>query len=371
MARILLTNFHPIGGGGHVPYLQALTKLNTDGEYTVGVATPKGSRLYQLLAAQNYPHLYACDFPAKLQRELPSIIRNRRLFKDIAQDFRPDIVHCSGSPDLSIAAWADPFGKAYKLVRTHHAIKKIPNTRYHRWLYQSRVSRNIYVSRSAMTLSTAQALLPQDVSVIANGVDLDFFQPIQKDHPLAMQFGIEDDTFCFGSCAGLGSYKRVDSIIQAAQQLQGERKFKIIAIGDQNSGEKLEKLARELGVNQFIYGGFHHDVRPLVSLFDVGFILSDAIETISFAAREMMAMGKPLLSSSFSGLKENVIDGSNGFLVPPGGIDQIADRMRHYLRMSATDYKLFSARAREHAEREFNITDQLSKHRDIYAELTR
>ena len=66
-----------------------------------------------------------------------------------------------------------------------------------------------------------------------------------------------------------------------------------------------------------------------------------------------------------------VIDGCDGFLVPPGDINQIADRMRHYLRMSATDYTLFSTRAREHAEREFNMTDQLSKHRDIYAELTR
>lgn len=366
MARILITNFHPVGGGGHVPYVQALTRLNAESPHTIGVAVPQASRLYTYLAEQGYPHLYACDFPAKIQRELPAIVRNVRRFKAIVADFKPDLVHANGSPDLSIAAWSDPFARHFRLVRTHHAIKKIPHSAYHRWLYQRRVGGNIFVSRSAMEMSCAQGLTPARCEVIENGVDLDHYQPRERDRELAAGLGLADDMLCFGSCAGLGSYKRVDSIIEAARQLQDERPFRIVALGDAGSGAKLQQLAAARGVSQFVYGGFQQDVRPLVALFDVGFILSDAIETISFAAREMMAMGKPLLSSSFSGLKENLIDGENGLLVPPGDIDRIAAAMRRYLRMDAGELAAFAAAARRHAEENFAISRQLARHRAVY-----
>jgi len=359
MARVLITNFHPIGGGGHVPYIQALTVIGRVSPHCIGVAAPEDSRIYRYLMEQRFPYLFPCDFPAKIQRELPSIIAAIRRFKAVVREFRPDIVHANGSPDLSIAAWSDPFAKHYRLIRTHHAIKGIPNTAYHRWLYDRRVLGNVFVSRSAREMSSELGLAPSNTVVIENGVDLSHFSPRPRDRDLAAHYGISDDTFCFGSCAGLGGYKRVDAIIEAARLISRNRKFKILALGDQAAGERLQQLAAKTGVSEFVYGGFHKDVRPLVSLFDVGFVLSDAIETVSFAAREMMAMGKPLLSSSFSGLKENVVDGENGLLIEPGRIDQIARAMEHYLQMDRAELARFGSAARRYAEEKFNIDKQV------------
>jgi glycosyltransferase involved in cell wall biosynthesis len=370
MPRILVTNFHQIGGGGHVPYIQALTKIPGVSEHVIGVATPETSRLYSYLGDVSYPHLYACDFPSKVQRELPSILVNIRKFRKIVSEFKPDIVHVNGGADMLIALWSHPMSRPYALVRTHHAIRNIPRDFYHSLIYKKYVNSNIYVSRTSMELSTENGLSPQNSTIIENGVDLMYFRPITRDMALANKYGIDEDTLCFGSCAGTGSYKRVDTIIDAAvrikETINGNRKFKIMVLGNTSQGVALQNLAKQKGLNEFIYCGFHRDVTRYVSLFDIGFILSDSVETISFAAREMLAMGKPLISSSFSGLKENVHDGVNGILVKPGDINELASAMKYFLGIDKNELAKFSFNAREYACSNFDINRQILSHSLLY-----
>ncbi len=129
---------------------------------------------------------------------------------------------------------------------------------------------------------------------------------------------------------------------------------------------ELEEQARVAGVLRFKHCGFHKDVRGFVSLLDVGFVLSDSIETISFAAREMLAMGKSLISSSYSGLKENVVDGYNGIMVRPGSVDDVVSAMNRFLEMSSDELARFSANARSYAEKNFSVKKQLEQHSVVY-----
>ncbi len=59
------------------------------------------------------------------------------------------------------------------------------------------------------------------------------------------------------------------------------------------------------------------DVRPFIGAIDVGFVLSYRVETISFACREMMAMGKPVIVTRQGGLPENIDAGKDGWVIPP------------------------------------------------------
>jgi len=364
--KILITNFHPRGGGGHVTYIQSLLTLQDDGDIRIAVATPKTSRLYQYLKESGYPDLYVCDFPGKPQKELPSIIRSIRRFRKIVADYKPDIVHVNGGPDLSIALWSHPFGK-YQIVRTHHAIKGLSRDFYHRNVYNQRVSQSIYVSSSSMELSHSGGLVPEGSVAIPNGVDLARFRPdFPKDEAMAARLGLPKDTFVFGSCAGVDAYKRVDLFIEAAARVKSSKPFLILVIGNEEDGRRLEKKAKGLGVAQFKYCGFEKDVRGFVSLLNVGFILSDSIETISFAAREMLAMGKPLISSSFSGLRENVVDGYNGILIRPGNLADVVSAMSRFLEMSSEELARFSANARSYAEENFCVRKQLQRHLAVY-----
>ncbi len=370
MARILITNFHPIGGGGHVPYIEALTRIQLYSDHIIGIATPRTSRLYQYLNDINYPRLFACDFPAKIQKEPFSILKNLRQFIKIVSDFKPDIIHTNGV-DLFIVNFTSFFTLNYKIIRTHHAIKKIPIDPYHKWLYNKRISSNIYVSNTAREISTQDGLKTANTCIIENGVDLSKYYPQSKDTNLAKQLGIDQDTFCFGSIAGTAPYKRVDTIIEAAKKLKEttNKKFKILVLGDELSGQLLQNIAIENGVNEFVFCGFHKDTQKYISLFDVGFVLSDSIETISFAAREMMSMAKPLISSSFSGLKENIVHGHNGLLIEPNNISQLLDAMEFFMDLDLDSLSKFSSRSRQYAEDNFDIRNQVKSHINLYETL--
>jgi glycosyltransferase involved in cell wall biosynthesis len=47
-------------------------------------------------------------------------------------------------------------------------------------------------------------------------------------------------------------------------------------------------------------------------------LASTAVETFSMAMLESMSMGVPVIATNIGGLKEAIIPGENGMLVPPG-----------------------------------------------------
>ena len=369
--RILLTNFHPKGGGGHITYLLSLLNSPLAADYELGVAAPETSRLFQYLKESKWPYVYACDFPAKI-KELGQVLKACAKFRAIVAEFKPNVVHVNGGADLSVVLWSHLGKRPFAIVRTHHAIKALGKDPYHRWIYSGQVQANIYVSESSRRLSQERGLSPRNSCVIVHGLDLDYYRPAPKNEQVMRTLGLGGGDFVFGSRAGLGPYKRVDLMLEAARKLVDRYRFKIVALGEESQGSRLKEKAKSLGLEEmFVYSGYHKDVRPFISVFDAGFILSDAIETISYAAREMLAMGKPLVSSSFSGLKENVAHGLTGFLVRPGSVDDVVAAMEKFLTMDTGTRSRFEANARSFAEANFDVRSQIESHRELYQRLTR
>ena len=367
MTKVLITNCHPTGGGGHVTYIEMLIQISRHSGHIFGVATPKTSLIYEKLKKIEYPYLFTCDFPSRIQKEPIGVFSNLFGFRKIVKTFQPDIIHTNGSPDLFITLWSHLFKRNFKIIRTHHAMKNIGDDVYHKWIYNKCIEENIYVSNSAFSISTASKLKPKKHEVIENGVDLNKYSPRPKDVDILRKYNIEAGTFIFGSCAGIADYKRVDIMIKAASKLKSiKQPYKILVLGEEKFEKTLTNLAKSLGVTEFIYCGFQENVIPYISVFDVGFILSDSVETISFASREMMALEKPILSSSFSGLSENVINGVTGFLVKPGDVDEVTKAMDTFLNMSHEELNQMGKAARKFAISNFDITKQIQSHISIY-----
>ena len=132
------------------------------------------------------------------------------------------------------------------------------------------------------------------------------------------------------------------------------RRVRVLIAGARPPDAVLERVAA-LGVaGRVTFAGLLDDVRPLVAACDAGFVLSHAIETISFACREMMAMGKPVLVSDYAGLPENVRDGEDGWIVRTRDVDAIAAAI---VRMLDARDRLpaMGAAARARAEAEFGL----------------
>ena len=78
--------------------------------------------------------------------------------------------------------------------------------------------------------------------------------------------------------------------------------------------------------------------------------LSEGLGRVVF---EAMACGTPVIGSQVGGIPEMIKDGVNGFLVPPGNIDALADRLRWFLE-HPVEARQMGQRAREFARKFFS-----------------
>ena len=353
--KILLTNFHPHGGGGHSAYLQRLLAGGLADSFDIGLAVPATSRLFQMAQSSRW-RVFACDFPGNI-KEIPGIFRAIGRLGEIRGEFSFVILHCNGSRDQTIATWWNAKqSNPAKIVRTHHAIRQLQTDPYHRWMHLRQTDLHIYVSHAQANICEAGRALKLPASVvIANGVDLQHFTPASKSEAVQRELNLQPDQFVFGSVAGTGAYKRLDLMVQALARLAEHRSRAVmVVLGGESGGRQLGRLAEQLGVaSQFRFVSHQDDVRPYASVFDVGFLLSDAIESSPFAAREMMAMGCPMICSGYSGLLEVVDEGMTGFITRVGDVPSVAQAAELFMKMPPERLQQFRAAARDKAVRCF------------------
>jgi glycosyltransferase involved in cell wall biosynthesis len=202
-----------------------------------------------------------------------------------------------------------------------------------------------------------------EITVIRNGVDTDYFHPIPPDKELKEKYKIGGDDMVFVSVAGTGLHKGWQLLVEAVSKLDNKlkNKIKIILAGAIPNERVREKYIEKLNMNeQVIFTGLLPDVRKVISIADVGFVLSYKIETISFACREMMSMGKAVLVSDFAGLPENVDDGINGWLAKCLNVDSIYEKVNEIIR-NIDKLDQFSVEARKKAEKEFGLKEFIDK----------
>jgi L-malate glycosyltransferase len=363
MTKILITNFHPQqdGGGGHTRYIRTILDSPLRREFEFAVAAPEGSAVWNTGKALGFP-TFACAFPGNL-KEIPQMIAAVRRFERISREWTPDLVHVNGSRDQAIVVlWKKFYGRRVPCLRAHLAVRCIPAHAYNRWSYQQMVQGHVYVGHSAKNISWAgHYLKTPHARVIPVGVDLAFWTPRPKDAAALAQFGLGATEFVFGSHAGMGGHKRTDLFLRAAALVRqgGARPFRILLKGKDGEIQASGQLARALGLSDVVYVRHEPDPRAYLSLIDVGFILSESIEAISYAARELMAMGKPLISSNYAGLVENVDDGLNGRLVECGDVSGVADAIRWFLALPAEALARLGRNARQKAEQVFSVEGQI------------
>ena len=107
--------------------------------------------------------------------------------------------------------------------------------------------------------------------------------------------------------------------------------------------------------DRVIFVGLLDDVRPFLAALDPGFVLSSRVETISFACREMMAMGLPVVVTDVAGLPENVEDGVDGWIVPACAPAAVSEVLREALREPEALAVAMRPRARARALAEFGL----------------
>ncbi|HEX7119641.1 MAG TPA: glycosyltransferase family 4 protein [Longimicrobiales bacterium] len=218
------------------------------------------------------------------------------------------------------------------------------------WLLErplARVYRDVPVE--AVSPSTAADLerrgFARDrIVVIPNGVDLDAYRPTGEPRfarPTLLYLG------------RLKRYKRVDLILRALALLRGRgRDARLIIAGRGDHEPALRRLVAELQLEDIVeLVGFvtEEEKRRLFREAWVH-VLTSPKEGWGITNLEAAACGTPTVASDSPGLRDSVVDGETGFLVPHGDVAALADALDRVLSSGALRDRLGRG-ARAFAER--------------------
>ncbi|HEX7049570.1 MAG TPA: glycosyltransferase family 4 protein [Longimicrobiales bacterium] len=183
------------------------------------------------------------------------------------------------------------------------------------------------------------------ITVIPNGVDLDFYRP----DPTGERFA-EPTLLYLGR---LKRYKRVDLVLRAVAALRDRGiRARLIIAGTGDADGALRRLRAELGLEaQVEMPGFVPEAEKR-RYFRMAWVhvLTSAKEGWGITNIEAAACGTPTVASDSPGLRDSVVDGETGFLVPHGRVDVLADRLERLIRDDVLRQRL-GAGARAFAER--------------------
>ena len=317
-------------------------------------------------ASRGYPTILMAPGPPP--RELPfgvdcQTVEAREPFRDASLSLRIarrlwrdrmewDVLHAhQGHPaTLAAALVARLLGRP--VVTTFHLMP--PEPRGVRRLVQGSAIRYM------MKASTERVFVSEDTkrqfrgegTVIHNGVDVARIRSLLGNRSdLRGELGLDGCVIAFaGRMARVKGYMDLLRAMRNARDAGAD--VRLIATGRAPDAERPDtaRLVKELGIGPFIVDlGDREDHLRFLPAADV-FALPSYREGLPISLLEAMAAGLPVIASEVGGIPEIIKDGREGFLLPPGDVDALADRIlrlanRPDVRASMGERALESARA--------------------------
>ncbi|HEX8247872.1 MAG TPA: glycosyltransferase family 4 protein [Pyrinomonadaceae bacterium] len=165
--------------------------------------------------------------------------------------------------------------------------------------------------------------------------------------------------------------KGLNEIVEACRRLKTEGfEFRFEAFG---AGELKEffvsEMTKLLG-EKFRYGGVVSGAEKWRELAkaDVFLLPSRYGEGLPVALLEAMAAGCCVVVSEMASIGAVVKDGANGFLVAPGDVNQLTEKLR-LLLLNRVDAESLQKNARETIKAKFDLSDYIKRLENIYAEI--
>jgi glycosyltransferase involved in cell wall biosynthesis len=258
----------------------------------------------------------------------------------LIDDERIDIVHCTLQISLFMGRRAlRHCRRRPQFVTAIHTTKNVSlkNELFDRILYSFMLAR----CRSIIFVCQAQAdywgkkypWLQAKSEVVYNGVDTDYFNPALDDaagHTFRQRQGLPADAFVIACIAGFRPEKGHNLLVEAFAGL--DSRCHLLLAGDGPLRKDIERRVADAGLGDRVHFlGNVADVRPLLSASNLSVLSSTAVETFSIAMLESMAMEVPVVASDVGGLREAVIPGTSGRIVPIADVKALREAIRAYI----------------------------------------
>lgn len=214
---------------------------------------------------------------------------------------------------------------------------------------------------------------PDTIIVIWNGVDTKAFcpraiAPAKRAEALGLDY-LELDTFVVGMGVQLRKFKDIPTLMRAAvrvkEQKEGKILFVVAGIGPLEAA--LKSLAGQLEIEDcFKFVGRIEDMPSFLNAIDV-LALTSPFEGLGVIALEAMATGKPVVTTDSGGIRDCVIDGETGIIVPVGDDKSLAESIVKLSNDRQLCYKMGQVGLRR-ARRYFTLEQYNQAYWDLIAD---
>jgi glycosyltransferase involved in cell wall biosynthesis len=279
---------------------------------------------------------------------LPSLVRPIHPWKDclawtrltaLFRARRPDIVHTHSSKAGVLGRLAAARAGVPSVVHTIHGPSfgafqgAIANGVYRAAeRYAARVTSHFVSVADAMTQQYLAAGIgrPDQYTTIFSGFDLAPFLAATNDLQLRAKLGLSAEDVVIGKVARLFKLKGHDDLLTIAPQLvQGCPRVKFLLVGDGLWRSRLEQKVRVLGLERHVvFTGLvpPEAIPPLMGVMDLLVHLSTR-EGLPRALPQALASARPVVAYDCDGAREVCLEGKTGFLVRPGNLTSLKQRL--------------------------------------------
>lgn len=206
--------------------------------------------------------------------------------------------------------------------------------------------------------------------LLLNAIDSEELVREQGGAVLRENLGIPAEAILIGNFARLSPEKGQRILLQALRDVrQLHPSVRLIIVGHGPERVALEAYARELGLSECVHFlGYQKLTADHFEALDL-FVLPSLFEGLANVMLEAMSMGVPVLASDVGAAREVIINGETGWIVPPGNVKTLAERMSAVL-LQREELRAIGARGKESLYPKFSAASRAERIARLYENLT-
>jgi glycosyltransferase involved in cell wall biosynthesis len=297
--------------GGITSYLinlaRGMKKLGED----IVIASRGGDKL-KTLTKYNIEHI---KIPLKTKSEVsPKVLFSYLILRNYVKKNKIDIIHANTRITQVLAYF---LSKKFNIpfVTTVHG-GYIP--KWNRKIFPVWGEKIIAISEFVKKwLIEKFKLREEKISVIYNGIDINYFSQEINAHSLRDKYRIKKNTIVIGNIARFSFIKGHFYLISAFKKLLLKyRNIMLLLVGEGKEKNNILKFLYKEGIKgNYILIENLDDVRDALNLIDI-FVMPSLQEGLGLSILEAMASNKAIIATNTGGIPELISNGKNGILVP-------------------------------------------------------
>lgn len=324
--------------------------------------------------------LEASDIPVSslhMKRGVPDPRAMLRLREELRR-FLPDVVHCHMPQANLLARTVRPFCPFPVLISTLHnlTMERINGSsgRFleiaHRWTDRCSDLTTVICTPAVRSYVERRAVPANKIAVVYNGVNSATFRAdLLARNRLRRDLNLQDK-FVWLAIGRFEKAKAYSNMIRAFSKVveTTSQKPTLLICGRGSLENEIRAQVQESGLDEHVnFIGVRQDIPDVMNAAD-GFVMSSYLEGLPMVLLQASSVGMPIVATDVGGNAEVVIDGVNGYTVPPGDDDALARGITRVMQLPAAERALMAERGRQLVRRNFEIERILDRWESLYRE---